>query len=178
MEVQKLVEIIQTYKQRIPALRFIGIKYGDEDRVNGGFGTKWEEWFETDRFHELESFLTDDFKSSYEDFNTNIGLMRWKEGEAFEYYIGMFLPTGTEVPDGYESIDFPESHLGVCWVKGTVPEVFGNEHECANKLADEGYELVSDEMGAWWFFERYGCPRFTEADESGKVILDICHFVK
>lgn len=33
-----------------PPTRFIGIKYGDEDRVNGGFGVQWEEWFEKNRF--------------------------------------------------------------------------------------------------------------------------------
>jgi hypothetical protein len=38
-------EIIKTYKQHVPALRFIGKKYGDQDRVNGGFGVKWGEWF-------------------------------------------------------------------------------------------------------------------------------------
>ncbi len=32
--------------------------------------------------------------------------------------------------------------------------------------------------GAFWFFERYQCPRFTTPDEKGNVILDMCYFVK
>lgn len=178
MEVQKMYEIVKTYKQAIPAMRFIGIKYGNEDRVNGSFAAKWGEWFETERFHELDSLVTADLIHEYEDFHAQMGLMRWKEGEEFEYWIGRFLPEGTVVPEGYNSIDFSASYLGVCWLHGTQPEIYGKEHECANKLAEEGYELVTDEEGAWWFFERYGCPRFTQPDQDGNVILDICHFVK
>lgn len=173
-----MVEVVNTYKQAIPSLRFIGIKYGDHDRVNGSYASKWDEWFESERFNKLESLLTDDFKSEYEDFNTNVGLMRLKDGEPFEYWIGMFLPEGTEAPEGFGFIDFAASNLGVCWLKGRIPEVYQNELQCANKLTDEGYEILNDELGAWWFFERYGCPRFTNPDEDGNVILDICHFVK
>lgn len=159
-------------------MRFIGIKYGDKDRINGGFASKWEEWFEEKRFNELESLMSSDFMLAYEDFNTNIGLMRWKDGEEFEYWIGLFLPQDTVAPNGYDYIDFPASNLGVCWLHGSVPEVYGKERKCAEKLSEEGYEIIQDEKGAWWFFERYGCPRFTNPDENGKVILDICHFVK
>ncbi|WP_077617505.1 hypothetical protein [Bacillus sinesaloumensis] len=173
-----MYEIIKTYKQAIPDMNFVGMKYGDMDRINGGFGAKWEEWFEKERFTKLESLLTDDFMREYKDYNTNIGLMRWKEGEPFEYWIGMFLPKGTVAPKGYKSINISASNLGVCWVQGTEPDVYGKEKECADNLLYEGYELVHDDAGAWWFFERYGCPRFTEPDEKGKVILDICHFVK
>jgi hypothetical protein len=34
-------EIIKTYKQEVPALRFIGKKYGDKDRIDGTFGKYW-----------------------------------------------------------------------------------------------------------------------------------------
>ncbi|KGR77406.1 hypothetical protein [Ureibacillus manganicus] len=172
-----MVEIVKTYKQSIPALRFIGIKYGDQDRVNGSYAAKWGEWFESDRFNKLQSLLTNNFKDDYEDANTNIGLMRWKEGEPFEYWIGMFLPEDAVAPEGFGYIDFQASNLGVCWVKGSIPEVYRNELECANKLSEEGHEIIKDEQEAWWFFERYGCPRFTRPDENGNVILDICHFV-
>jgi predicted transcriptional regulator YdeE len=173
-----MYELVKTYKQAIPAMRFIGMKYGNKDRVDGSFAAKWGEWHETERFHELDSLVTEDSIHKYEDFDSQIGLMRLKEGEEFEYWIGMFLPEGTEVPEGFESINFSASHLGVCWIQGTQPDIYGKEEECADKLVEEGYELVTDENGAWWFFERYGCPRFTQPDEDGNVILDICHFVK
>jgi hypothetical protein len=173
-----MYEIVRTYKQTIPAMRFIGIKYGDEDRIDGGFGSKWAEWFETERFNKLESLLTDDFRSIYEDYNSYIGLMRYKEGEKFEYWIGMFLPEGTIAPEGYEYVDFSASSLGVCWLYGSETELYCKEDECAKKLSEEGYEIVNDKVGALWFFERYVCDRFTNPDERGNVILDICFFVK
>lgn len=48
------MEIVKTYRQSIPATRFIGKKYGDEDRVNGGFGQQWGEWFQNGWFDVLE----------------------------------------------------------------------------------------------------------------------------
>lgn len=173
-----MYEITKFYSQPIPATRFIGLKYGDEDRVGGGFGSKWGEWFANDRFSKLEALLNDQLKNSYEDAGAYIGLMRWKDGEPFEYWIGMFLPVGTEVPEGYDYVDMPEAKLGVCWLHGPEGELYCKECECAEKLGQEGYEIISDKNGAMWFFERYGCPRFTTPDEEGKVILDICHYVK
>lgn len=173
-----MYEIVKSYVQSIPATRFIGIKYGDKDRVDGGFGYKWGEWFENNRFVQLETLEKDEFKSIYEDAEAYIGLMRWKEGEAFQYWIGMFLPEGTDAPEGYDYIDMPEAKLGVCWLYGPEGELYCKEDKCAERIVTEGNEIAYDKEGAWWFFERYGCPRFTEKDEEGKVILDICHFVK
>lgn len=48
------MEIVKTYRQSIPAVRFIGKKYGDGDRVNGGFGQQWGEWFQNGWFDVLE----------------------------------------------------------------------------------------------------------------------------
>lgn len=171
-------QIINTYRQFVPAMRFAGIKYHDEDRFDGTFAFKWQEWFKMERFSELESLLTSGFKRSYEDHDASIGLMRQKEGEPFEYWIGMFLPEDSAVPDGFDFIDFPASHLGVCWVHGTEDDVYCKEDKCAQKLEAGGFRIMNDEKGARWFFERYVCPRFTSPDESGKVVLDICYFVR
>jgi len=38
-------QIIKTYRQSVPAMRFIGKKYGFEDRVDGHFGALWQQWF-------------------------------------------------------------------------------------------------------------------------------------
>lgn len=45
--VTDMAEVIKTYKQSMPATRFIGKKYGDEDRVNGFFSAKWGDWHQT-----------------------------------------------------------------------------------------------------------------------------------
>lgn len=173
-----MYEIIKTYFQSIPATRFVGIKYGDEDRVDGGFGQQWGEWFQSGRFDKLEELLSDELKNSYEDADAYIGLMRFKEGEPFQYWIGMFLPEGCAVPEEYNSIDMPRTKLGVCWLRGPEGELYCKEDKCAEQLVKEGYEISHDVEGAWWFFERYGCPRFTTPDEEGRIILDICHYVK
>ncbi|WP_040952571.1 hypothetical protein [Gorillibacterium massiliense] len=173
-----MTEITRDYVQLMPSSRFIGMKYGDEDRVNGGFGEQWGSWFAADRFKPLEALVDDEFRGAYEDADAYVGLMRWKENEPFEYWIGMFLPQDAVVPDGYGFIDKPEDKLGVCWLRGTEPDIYGKEHLCAERLGKAGYEISQAADGAWWFFERYVCPRFTEKDEAGQVILDICHYVK
>lgn len=137
---------------------------------NGG------EWFKNGWFELLED--TCGPRVEYEDGEAQIGLMRWKEGDPFEYWIGYFFPEMTEVPEGFSYVDFNASDLGVAWVYGKENEVYGLEHLCAERCLDKGFNIITDEEGALWFFERYVCPRFTSADEQGKVILDICHFVE
>ena len=173
----KMAEIIKTYRQKVGALRFIGKQYGDDDRIDGSYGAKWGMFFENGWFGELEQLVSDPSQTC-EDGAGYVGLMRWKEGEPFQYWVGMFMPPGTAAPEGFGHVDFPAGDLGICWVQGMEDEVYGQEEQCARKLLGEGMEIVTDEQGACWFFERYVCPRFTEADEHGKVILDIGHYVK
>ncbi|MCX7772234.1 MAG: hypothetical protein N2376_03875 [Clostridia bacterium] len=173
-----MAEIIKVYRQCMPKTRFIGKKYDDSDRVNGGFGDKWGEWFSNGWFGLMENQISIKLTAIYEDGDAYIGLMRWKEGEAFEYWIGMFAPEGTNIPDGFGYIDFPKTELGVCWLYGSEGDLYAKEDKCAAKLIEEGYKIIPDEKGAWWFFERYGCPRFTTPDAQGNVILDICHIIK
>jgi len=49
-----MAEIIKTYKQSVPEMRFVGKKYGNADRVNGTFGAKWGEWFQNGWFEEIK----------------------------------------------------------------------------------------------------------------------------
>ncbi|NLJ96598.1 MAG: hypothetical protein GX321_05545 [Clostridiales bacterium] len=170
-----MAEVIKTYKQSVPAMRFIGKKYCDEDRVDGGFGKQWGEWFSNGWFDQLEKSFN--LKELYEDGDAYIGLMRWKEKEPFEYWIGVFCPENAVVPEGFEYVDFDEADLGVVWLYGKEHEVYGQEHKCAKACENEGYNIIPDENGAYWFFERYACPRFTTPDEDGSIILDICHYI-
>jgi hypothetical protein len=173
-----MAEIIKVYKQGIPAVRFIGKKYGNDDRVDGMFGTKSNEWWQNGWFDVLTKCVEAGAPEIYEDGDAYLGLMRWKAYEPFEYWIGMFLPENTNVPDGFAHIDFEESELGVCWVYGKESDIYMQEGLCAETLDLEGFEIAHDKVGALWFFERYGCPRFTDPDDKGNVILDICYFVK
>ena len=171
-------DIVKVYRQEVPALRFIGKKYGDSDRVNGNFGKLWDDWFSSGWFDQLEKKMNGNLKSIYEDGDAYIGLMRFKEGEPFEYSIGIFMPPGTEVPDGFTHIDFPQLPLGVCWLYGTHADIYAQEDRCAKRLEEEGWKIVKDKNEAYWFMERYGCPRFTTPDGQGKIILDICWHIE
>ena len=170
-------QIIKVYGQEVPALRFIGKKYGDKDRVDGMFGKYWDDFHKNGWLDVIKKQTAIDMKTLYEDGDACIGLMRCKEGEPFEYWIGYFMPEGTGVPEGFESRDFPKAKLGVCWVCGEGGQVFMQEAKCAEKLGTEGYKISAGTDGAFWFFERYGNSRFC-GDEKGNCILDICHYVE
>jgi len=169
-----MADIIKAYRQSVGAMRFIGKKYLNGDRVNGFFGHKWDEWHMNGWFGAIEKQIGGSLKSVYEDGDAYIGLMREEHGnfDGFEYWIGIFTPENTAVPDGFEFIDFPKSELGVCWVYGNETEVFGLEGMCADRLTSDGYKIVTN-----WCFERYVCPRFTTPDENGKVVIDICFYI-
>ena len=173
-----MAEIIKTYSENLPALRFIGKKYSDDDRAYGTFGAKWGEWFEKGYFAQLEALFDGKPSEIYPDGDAYLGLMRCKDGEPFEYWIGMFLPENTPVPEDYGFVDFSESKIGVAWVYGEEWDVYCKEGDCMEALGKAGIELDLNKNGAQWCFERYGCPRFTTPDENGKIILDLCFFAK
>lgn len=164
-----MTEFIKSYRQHLPALRFIGKKYGDGDNI----GQCWGDWHCNGWFDIVERAGVADC----EDSDAYLGLMRRKAGEPVTYWIGMFCKADAEVPEGFESIDLPTSDLGVVWVCGQEHEVYGKEDVCAQICREAGMQVLTDEQGACWSVERYGCPRFTTPDEQGRVILDICHFI-
>ena len=168
-----MTELLKVYGQDMPPLRFDGKKYGEADADRGGgYGSKWGEGFDRGYFAPLESLYSAN-QTELEDGDAYIGLMRYKPGEPFEYWIGMFLAPDAEAPEGYEQIDFPASRLGVAWLKGPEQEIYSQEELAMNGCAEAGFYPLPDEQGACWFMERYGCPRFTTADDEGNVILDI-----
>ncbi|MDR3150041.1 MAG: hypothetical protein LBT88_08570 [Oscillospiraceae bacterium] len=170
------IKAVKCYKQTLPATRFIGKKYGDEDRVNGYFSSKWSEWHENNWFSAIEN--APNFRSDYfEDSDAYIGLMRFKDDEPFQYWIGMFCSADTAVPDGFSSIDLPQEHIGVCWLYGPEADIYGQDDLVLKSLKDAGLEIKPDADGAWWFFERYACPRMTAPDADANVILDHCYFI-
>jgi len=159
-------KITKVYKEPMEAKRFIGKKYTNEDRVDGMFSAHWGTWFQQGWFELIDP-----------DCNTHIGLMREQnhDFDTFEYWIGFFMPADTPVPEGFAHVDFPAGNLGVCWVHGKEPHIYGQEGKCAQKLKKQGFELTECD----WCFERYdGADRFCKPDKKGKVILDICFFVK
>ena len=172
-------KIIKAYKQSIPETRFIGIKYGDGDRDEyGSFGEKWGLAHASDLFGKIESAVgIDKIRVLYEDSDAYVGLMRCNADEPFQYWIGMFTPAGSPVPDGMEYVDFVASELGIAWIYGDEGDVFCHDDECVAELTKIGCAPKNDESGSMWFFERYQCPRYTTPDDDGKIILDSGYFI-
>ncbi len=168
-----MTEIKRNYRQSLPAMKLVGRCYGEKDRVNGTFSDKWGEWFANRLFEPLK--LNDGAAEPFEDCDAYIGLCLCKEGEPFRYWIGVFMPPDAVVPEGYESLSFDAGDIAVFWIYGKEPEVY--LASCNGSLEAAGYEH-RPVQGACMCFERYVCPRFTEPDENGNIILDICYFVK
>ena len=78
-----MAEIIQCYREAVPAMRFIGRKYD-------GF-TSWGECFSTDTFGAIERAMggVEAVRALWKD-GGYVGLERHCDGEPFAYYIGMF----------------------------------------------------------------------------------------
>lgn len=166
-----MAEIIKVFKEQIPAMRFIGKKYS-------GF-VPWGEWFANCWFDELENLMggTRIIKKLWENGGAYVGLERRENGKLCEYWIGMFMPVETVVPDQFEYIDFPKANLGVCWIYGREEDVHDTSR-CKNALKDNGIKVIMDENGVEWSFENCLCPRYTTPDENDNIILDYCYFVE
>lgn len=167
-------QVIKVYKQDVPAMRFIGKKYNGEE----GYA-HWGDFFANGWFDVIENAMggVKSITNIWKDGGGYVGLEFRKEGVLLDYWIGMFAPVDTEVPEGFESYDFNEGNIGVCWNYGKEDEV----HDVGDNwkyIMDEGMEFWTDERGAVAQFENGLCPRFTTPDEKGNVILDYCFYVK
>jgi hypothetical protein len=168
-----MAETIRVYRQPVPPLRFIGKRYA-------AFSSEhWDEWFDHGWFDQLEAHMggLDAIRRIWPDGGGYVGMERCREGEPFAYYIGLFTPPGTPVPEGFLGVDFEKGALGVCWLYGPEDGVH-DTRPCRQALEQAGMTVVPHTDGAIWSFENCLCPRYTTPDENGNVILDYCYFVQ
>ena len=174
-----MIEIIKVFKESLPAIRLIGKRHTDDDRDNqGSFAGKWGEWFEKGYFEILKELgpLSESESATY-------GCMSCIDGE-FAYWIGMFFPADTSVPENLDYVDLPAGNVGTCWIYGKQDsrEFFGDipHRMCYEKINENGWSVKNnfgDGSETYWFFEKYNCPRFTTPDEKGNVILDYSFYI-
>jgi AraC family transcriptional regulator len=161
--------IKNVYKQLLPALRFIGKKCIETlEAVN--VLNLLDNWQLNHWFDDIEKQSGIDYKKFFEGGDAYINLVRKKDG-IFEHWMGMFMPKGTEVPQGYEMIDFPKMTICVIRVYGKRNEIVNYESECRNKLTEEGFAPEN----AQWYFRRFNWHRFFGEDVYGKRLLDYCY---
>ena len=152
------VKILEVKKESFPAARFIGKKYTQ--------GPNWGEWWQNDWFSVLEKK-----ERLLNNGDAYIGAVHIVDGMP-EYWIGMFFPINTEVPEGFDFVDIDSLDYAVCYLQdkeGSGDFYTMETHNlCLEKLKLLGFKRKEDD----WCFERYNCPRFTSPDNNGKVILD------
>lgn len=161
------MKILETRLETYPDVKLIGKRYTDEDRDPfGSFSAKWDEWFRNDWF----SFLKDGGIQGVSD--DYVGVMRYTQA-GFEYWIGILMAPEDPVPQGFEAVEIPAGNLAVSFVYGkNGPDLYGMEayQACAAAWAEREWFPKMDA----WYMERYNCPRFTQPDDQGNVILDYC----
>lgn len=146
-------------RETCPAARFIGKKYsGPAD---------WGEWWANGWFDTLENMpglLPINDGGYSEAIHTANGTT--------EHWLGMFFSADVDTPAGFESVDMPAIDYAVCYLYGNPDngELFGHtaHEQCLEALKEQG---ISHREGDWCF-QRCNCPRFTEPDELGNVVLD------
>ena len=109
-------KIIKVYKQKVPAMRFIGKNYGSGQHPN------WGDAFGFDVFGKVERASGGEEESHklYEDSDAYLGLYyRNAETGAYDGWVGMFAPPETEIDEDLGYIDFPEQYFGICWIRQT-----------------------------------------------------------
>jgi len=171
-------KIVKTFKQDIQALRFIGKKYPvvnkNPKEVFDKILENLDNWRWNHMFSAIEKQSNTDLKTLYEGGDSFVGLIRKKEGMVSEYWLGIFMPPGTDVPAGYQMIDFPKSELCICRVYGKRNSIIHYDAYCRKKLAEEGIEGQENEK---WFYQRFNWRGFFEEDKFGKRLLDYCYFL-
>lgn len=168
------MEIVKVYKESLPDVKLVGKRFTNKDRDESGtFSHYWQQCFHEGwpaTLKQCESIpgVSDDL----------VGAMRMAGDDGgFEYWIGVFLAPGAQVPDGFEAVGIPAGEIGVCWLYGDEKngELYGKEASdlTMGAMAEQGWKFAD----SGWFFERYNCPRFTQPDAKGNVILDICAYL-
>jgi len=161
--------IKKVYQQELPTLRFIGKKCIEtSEKVN--VLNLLDNWQLNSQFDDIEKQSAIDYKIFYEGGDAYINLVQKKDG-LFTHWMGMFMPEGTEVPQGYEALDFPKMTIGVCRVYGKRDEIVNYETECRNKLTEEGFAIDNTQ----YYFRRFNWRGFFGEDVYGKRLLDYCY---
>jgi predicted transcriptional regulator YdeE len=162
-------ELIKFEVVELPKLLLVGkeIRYSMEEQMTGQnrLPAFWGACFAENIFAPLEAQAEQVYDPAY------VGVMvDWDRGDGeFSYIVGMLMKEGAAVPEGYQSRELDACRAAVGWIKGVEAEVYQSAHSLTeHELRGQGY--TGEKMR--WCMELYNCPRFTQPDENGEIILD------
>ena len=163
-------ELIKFEIGELPDILIVGkeIRHSMEALMKGDnpIPAFWDLCFSEGIFAELEDQSGNIHDPAY------VGVMvDWDRGDGdFSYIVGMLMKTGADVPDGFICREVNATKVAIGWIKGAdVADVCSKAHEYTEKaLKAEGFTCKK----ITWCMELYNCPRFTEPDENGDIILD------
>lgn len=119
----------------------------------------WDECFRTSMFKVLEAMKDFVYNPAY------VGYMNMHS-----YTCGVLMKIGCPIPEGMTVHEITPTKAAVGWIQGHEKDVFMNAHKLTETALEEwGYKYNPD---CKWSMEFYNCPRFTEKDDQGRVILD------
>lgn len=171
------VNVTNLYRERMPAIRFIGKRYTHADlNADGSLLDRWNEWFQNGWFNLLNGLPG---LPGYE----GVAHTGYHNGAETEFWIGMMFPKDTAVPEGFNFADLPAGDTAVCWLRGyrETGELYtpAARSLCLAKIREAGYAMKLDFDGepCKWTFERYHSRRFFLPDDEGKITMDYCVYV-
>lgn len=153
--------------KQLPALRIVGkaIHPLMDMKVNP-IPDFWSQCFGDGTFKTLENLPVKPVDDSYVGFMSG-----WDAGNGtFAYICGMLLPAGSPVPEGFTCMDLPAANVAVGWIQGPEKENYQVAHELTQQAMEkQGHKMILIDP---WCMELYNCPRFTQPQPNGDVILD------
>jgi len=159
---QNMAELIEFFIKDLPKLRVVGKTIGvDWQKIgeNNPIPAFWDKCFKDGTFAKIEENPDRIHDPSY------VGYMTMNS-----YTCGMLVQPDFPVPKGYQFNDLEPVKVAIGWIKGQDKDVFMNAHSLTDKaLRTMGY-IFNEKSG--WSMELYNCPRFTERDAAGNVIMD------
>lgn len=164
-----MAELLQCIITKMPKVMVVGKELiPDMTRLNKGenpIPEFWNQCFKDNIFANLEAQDSALLNSDY------VGVMYTDKatGQAFRYLVGMLMSEDAVIPEGYQTFLIDACEVGIGYIRGEEGDVLMNAH----RLTSEAIQRLNRSATQLpWIMELYNCPRWTNPDENGKVILD------
>lgn len=161
-----MAKVVDFTVKELPRLVVVGraIKVSKNMAEEDPIPALWGQCFADGTFGTLEQLAEFHWEQDY------VGWIGDFSADGFEYICGMLLRPGAPVPEGFACREIRPTKVAVAWVKGQAPEALAEAHDLTLEAAAKNGCEPNPEAG--WCLELYNCPRYTDPDEQGDVIID------